>query len=87
MRATVEERPFRAALAGEKSRALAPEVAADESIDPSARKERGPQDDNKKASSVPSVVNDLDVFRTLVAAGRRLAESHVRYEDQPEWKP
>jgi predicted helicase len=47
--------------------------AADESIDPSARKERGPQDDNP-------------VFKALVAAGQRLAEIHVHYEQQPEYK-
>jgi predicted helicase len=46
--------------------------AAGESIDPSARKERGPQDDK-------------GVFRTLVAAGKRLAEIHVHYEQQPEY--
>jgi len=46
--------------------------AAGESIDPSARKERGPQDDK-------------GVFRALVAAGKRLAEIHVRYEQQPEY--
>jgi predicted helicase len=47
--------------------------AAGESIDPSARKERGPQDDK-------------GVFRALVAAGKRLAEIHVHYEQQPEYR-
>ncbi len=46
--------------------------AADESIDPSARKKRGPQDDNGE-------------FRALVKAGQRLAEIHVHYEQQPEY--
>jgi hypothetical protein len=41
-------------------------IAADESIGPSARKERGPQD-------------DTDVFSALAAAGQRLAEIHVHY--------
>jgi len=47
-------------------------AAGDESIDPSARKKRGPQDDK-------------DVFRAFVAAGQRLAEIHVHYEQQPEY--
>ncbi len=51
--------------------------AADESIDPSARKEHGPQDDKLK--------DDKAVFRTLAAAGQRLAEIHVHYEQQPEY--
>ena len=46
--------------------------AAGESIDPSARKERGPQDDK-------------GVFSALAAAGKRLAEIHVQYEQQPEY--
>ena len=48
-------------------------AAADESIGPSAREERGPQDDR-------------DVFRAFVKAGQRLAEIHVHYEQQPEYK-
>jgi predicted helicase len=32
------------------------------------------------------VVEDLDVFRQLVKAGERLAEIHVHYEQQPEYK-
>ena len=47
--------------------------AANKSIDPSARKERGPQDDK-------------DVFKALASAGQRLAEIHVHYEQQPEYK-
>jgi predicted helicase len=47
--------------------------APSESIGPSARKERGPQD-------------DTGVFRALVTAGQRLAEIHVHYEQQPEYK-
>ena len=58
--ATVEERPFRAALARKESRALAPD---------------GPV----------VAVKDADVFRELVKAGRRLAEIHVHYEQQPEY--
>jgi predicted helicase len=41
-------------------------------MDPSACKVRGPQDDK-------------DVFKALVEAGRRLAEIHVHYEQQPEY--
>jgi predicted helicase len=48
-------------------------AAADKSIGPSARKERGPQDDKR-------------VFREFVKAGQRLAEIHVHYEQQPEYK-
>jgi predicted helicase len=47
-------------------------AAATESIDPSARKKRGPQDDKA-------------VFRALAAAGKRLTEIHVHYEQQPEY--
>jgi predicted helicase len=61
---TPEERPMQ--LAGSIG-------AAGKSIDPSARKKRGPQDDKA-------------VFRALVAAGQRLAEIHVHYEQQPEYK-
>jgi len=45
---------------------------ADKSIGPSARKERGPQDDK-------------EVFRAFAKAGQRLAEIHVHYEQQPEY--
>jgi predicted helicase len=64
-------------------------AAADESIGPSARKERGPQDDNAKiypVSSVPPVLKDFDLFSQLAKAVERLAEIHVRYEQQPEYK-
>jgi len=37
------------------------------------------QDDKTKGS-------DLDVFRALAKAGQRLAEIHVHYEQQPEYK-
>jgi predicted helicase len=46
-------------------------ASADNSIDPSARKKRGPQDDST-------------VFRAFAKAGQRLAEIHVHYEQQPE---
>lgn len=46
---------------------------ADESTDPPAGKERGPQDDKA-------------VFKALAAAGQRLAEIHVHHEQQPEYK-
>jgi predicted helicase len=60
--------------------------AAGESIDPSARKERGPQDDKTSSvSSVSSVVKDFDLFRQLAKAGQRLAEIHVHYEQQLEY--
>jgi len=61
--------------------------AADKSIGPSARKKRGPQDDNKNPPVPPvsSVVKDVDVFRAFVRAGQRLAEIHVHYEQQPEY--
>jgi predicted helicase len=47
--------------------------AADESIGPSARTERGPQDDST-------------AFKAFAKAGERLAEIHVHYEQQPEYK-
>ena len=62
--------------------------AADESIGPSARKKRGPQDDKEKnisANSASSAVKDFDVFRSLAKAGQRLAEIHVHYEQQSEY--
>jgi predicted helicase len=46
--------------------------AANKSIDPSVRKERGPEDDK-------------DVFRAFVKSGQRLAEIHAHYEQQPEY--
>ena len=59
--------------------------AADESIGPSARKKRGPQDDMANLTPVPSPVRGLEVFSAFVKAGRRLAEIHVHYEQQPEY--
>src|SRR5882672_5342998 len=56
--------------------------AASESIGPSARKKRGPQDDN--LDGVGKMAN-VDVFRVFVAAGQRLAEIHVHYEQQPQY--
>lgn len=60
---------------------------AGESIDPSAQRKRGPQDDkDTPVSSVPPVVKDVDVFRAArVKAAQRLAEIHVHYEQQPEY--
>ena len=63
--------------------------AANHSIDPSARKERGPQDDKPKNSSVTSVrpvVKDFEVFNKLAKAGQGLAEIHLHCEQQPEYK-
>ena len=37
-------------------------------------------------SSVPSVVKEPEVFSSLAKAGQRLAEIHVHYEKQPEYK-
>jgi predicted helicase len=37
-------------------------------------------------SSAPSVVKDFEVFNSLATAGQRLAEIHVHYEQQPEYK-
>jgi predicted helicase len=64
-------------------------AAPGNSIDPSARKKRGPQDDTAKiypVSSVPSVVKDFEIFGAFAKAGQRLAEIHVHYEQQPEFK-
>ena len=47
---------------------------------------RGLQDDNAKQTSASSVVEDLDVFSALIKAGQCLAEIHVHYEQQPEYK-
>ncbi|HLM79147.1 MAG TPA: type ISP restriction/modification enzyme [Terriglobales bacterium] len=49
---------------------------------------RSARDDKSKkvsANSASSAVKDLDVFRALVKSGQRLAEIHVRYEQQPEY--
>jgi predicted helicase len=51
--------------------------AAGESMGPSARKGRGPQDDK--------LVSARDVFRAFVRAGERLADIHVHYEQQLEY--
>jgi predicted helicase len=37
-------------------------------------------------SSVPSVVQDFEVFRQQAKAGERLTEIHVHYEQQPEYQ-
>jgi len=42
--------------------------AADESIGPSARKERGPQDDNPKIPLCPSVVKDVEAPSSTLAS-------------------
>jgi len=47
-------------------------AAAGESIGPSARKKRGPQDDKAKQTAP---VKDVGVFRAFVKAGQRLAEA------------
>ncbi len=62
--ATPEEGPMH--LAGTAA-------TADKSIGPSARKERGPQDDR-------------EMFRAFAKSGQRLAEIHIHYEQQPEYK-
>lgn len=36
--------------------------------------------------SASSGMKDIEVFRAFVKTGKRLAEIHVRYEDQPEYK-
>jgi hypothetical protein len=73
------------AVAGERSSQAT--LDADNSIDLSARKGRGPQDDNAKTSvpSVSSAVKDVAVFKKFVRAGHRIAKIHVHYEDQPEY--
>ena len=38
------------------------------------------------ALSASSAVKDSEVFRSFVKTGKRLAEIHVHYEDQPEYK-
>ena len=40
--------------------------------------------DKKNSRALAPVVSDADLFRTLAQAGKRLAEIHVRYEQQPE---
>jgi predicted helicase len=51
----------------------------------------GSFDSGERLSSLSSaqddkLMGDVDVFRALVAAGRRLAEIHVNYEKQPEYQ-
>ncbi|HEV2278692.1 MAG TPA: type ISP restriction/modification enzyme, partial [Acidobacteriaceae bacterium] len=38
----------------------------------------------ERSSQATGIATDLDVFRAFVTAGRRLAEIHVCYEQQPE---
>ena len=40
----------------------------------------------KESRALAPVVSDADVFHALVKAGKRLAEIHVHYEQQPEYK-
>ena len=57
-------------------------------IDPSAHKERGPQDDSLGGDSVgegSGIGADASVFRAFVKAGERLTEIHVHYEHQAEY--
>jgi predicted helicase len=58
-------------------------VARASCIDPSAHKERGPQDDS--VGDGVGVNPDAGIFRAFVKAGERLAEIHVQYEKQPEY--
>ena len=46
--------------------------------------DRSAQDDNAEKGGAP-LQTDLDLFRAFVAAGQRLAEIHVNYEQQPEY--
>ena len=50
-----------------------------------ARNDRAKEIRNDKEISAASALNDLDVFRAFVAAGRRLADLHVNYLQQPEY--
>lgn len=54
---------------------------ARKSIDPSARKRRGPQDDNELSAF--SVLTASDIFKKFAESGQRLAEIHVHHEQQP----
>ena len=40
----------------------------------------------KESRAVSPVASDADVFHTLAKAGKHLAEIHVHYEQQPEYK-
>jgi predicted helicase len=67
--------------ANKKERALAPAVL------PSAAKaalKGSASTAGLKACSTPS--SDIEVFRRFVAAGKRLADLHIHYEQQPEYK-
>ncbi|MGH9517180.1 MAG: hypothetical protein ACRD3P_16050 [Terriglobales bacterium] len=51
--------------------------AANESIGPSTRKKRGPQDDNMRS--------DVDVFRALVRAGQRSSKFTCTMNNHPKY--
>jgi len=57
--------------------------AKDNCIDPSAHKERGPQDDSAGESA--GIGAEADLFRAFVTAGERLAGIDVHYEQQDEY--
>ena len=40
----------------------------------------------KDSRALAPVASDAEIFRALVKAGQRLAEIHVHYEQQPEYK-
>jgi predicted helicase len=40
----------------------------------------------KDSRALAPVTSDGEIFRALVKAGQRLAEIHVHYEQQPEYK-
>jgi predicted helicase len=40
----------------------------------------------ERSSQATGITTDLDVFRALARAGLRLAEIHIHYEQQPEYK-
>jgi predicted helicase len=46
---------------------------------------RSARNDKLKKGSASSAAKDVEVFRAFVSAGRRLAEIHVHYEQQPEY--
>jgi predicted helicase len=50
------------------------------------RDARDTKSQKASANSASSAVKDFDVFRALAKAGQRLAEIHVHYEQQPEYK-
>jgi predicted helicase len=66
-----------------------PKPGEEPAVQPRTDKQQIPpsgRNDKTSVSSVPPVVKDFDVFSQLVKAGQRLAEIHVRYEQQPEYK-